>query len=193
MVDLLGVFSGIQKVVLQKLYHSTGVSRVLLVLYVYNKPVSNCRFEKGPYALDVKWKCIPDKTRFFWPNEHFPSAAYTAFPKDLDARLSKLYLCTILVYHGVDCLTDFVPVNVERDDSSMRTNFEIQDNEQQSTATRTPHKESARDETNRRFVVDFILAVISSIPISVGTTLFRDGCRCHVWGIFGWFLWVVLT
>ena len=147
--------------------------------------MSNCQFEKGPYTLDVKWKRIPDTTRFFWPNEHFPSAAYTAFPKDLDARLSKLYLCTILVYHGVDCLTDFVPVNVERDDSSMRTNFEIQDNEQQSTATRTPHKESARDETNRRFVVDFILAVISSIPISVGTTLFRDGCRCHVWGIFG--------
>ena len=38
----------------------------------------------------------------------------------------------------MDCLTDFVPVNVERDDSSMLNNFEIQDNEQQSTATRTP-------------------------------------------------------
>lgn len=129
---------------------------------------------------------------FFWPNEHFPSAAYTAFPKDLDARLLSLSLHN-LVYHGVVCLTDFVPVNVERDDSSMLNNFEIEDNEQQSTATRTPHKESARDETNRRFVVDFILAVISSIPISIGTTLFRDGCCCHVWGIFGWFLWVVLT
>lgn len=82
-------------------------------------------------------------------------------------------------------MTDFVPVNVERDDSSMLNNFEIQDKEQQSTATRTPHKESARDETNRRFVVDFILAVTSSIPISIETTLFRDGCRCHVRGIFG--------